>query len=61
LQFITSSTYRRVPIFSQPDYCALLVQALSAARARLHFALIGWVLMPDHFHILIRPTPAAQT
>jgi REP element-mobilizing transposase RayT len=25
------------------------------------FLLIGWVLMPDHFHLLIKPEPTAST
>jgi putative transposase len=55
LQFITTSTYRRVPVFLNPEYCQLFVDALRAVRSRLDFLLIGWVLMPDHFHILLRP------
>ncbi len=30
-------------------------------RQELHFLLVGWVLMPEHFHILIRPEPAEST
>jgi REP element-mobilizing transposase RayT len=25
------------------------------------FRLIGWVLMPDHFHLLVWPDPAEST
>jgi REP element-mobilizing transposase RayT len=28
-------------------------------RQELKFLLIGWVLMPEHFHLLIKPEPAA--
>jgi len=55
LQFITSSAYRRVPIFSTPSYCRLFVTSFRAARAKLDFLLIGWVLMPEHFHVLVQP------
>jgi REP element-mobilizing transposase RayT len=27
-------------------------------RQELKFMLIGWVLMPEHFHLLIKPQPA---
>ncbi len=30
-------------------------------RQELHFLLIGWVLMPEHFHVLIKPEPAETT
>ncbi len=39
LQFITSSTYRRLPIFLSLDHRPLFVQSLRAARAKFHFAL----------------------
>jgi putative transposase len=50
-----TSTYRRVPVFLNPAYCQLFVDALRAARAKIEFLLIGWVLMPDHFHVLVQP------
>jgi REP element-mobilizing transposase RayT len=55
LQFITTSTYRRVPVFLNPAYCQLFVDALRAVRSKIDFLLIGWVLMPDHFHVLVQP------
>jgi putative transposase len=55
LQFITTSTYRRVPVFLNPAYCQLFVDALRAVRSKIGFLLIGWVLMPDHFHVLVQP------
>jgi putative transposase len=30
-------------------------------RQEWHFLLIGWVLMPEHFHLLIKPEPADAT
>lgn len=30
-------------------------------RAGMRFFLTGWVLMPDHFHLLVKPEPAAST
>jgi putative transposase len=53
LQFITTSTYRRVRVFSHPDYCALFVNAVREARAKFRFLLIGWVLL--------QPWPAEST
>lgn len=58
LQFITSSTYRRAQLFSSPRCCGEFVKALQAVRAEFRFYLLGWVLMPDHFHLLILPQPA---
>jgi REP element-mobilizing transposase RayT len=30
-------------------------------RQEKSFLLIGWVLMPEHFHLLINPEPAEST
>jgi REP-associated tyrosine transposase len=61
LQFITASTYRRVPIFSSPRFCREFVNVLDSLRSEFNFSLLGWVLMPDHFHLLIWPRPAEST
>jgi putative transposase len=61
LQFVTSSTYRRAPIFSTPSRRELFVEAFRAVRSKLDFPLIGWVLMPEHFHLLFQPWPAQST
>lgn len=60
-QFITTSVYRRVQLFRSDRLARHFVEVLGELRAEMHFALIGWVLMPDHFHILLRPEPAEAT
>jgi REP element-mobilizing transposase RayT len=61
LQFITTSTYRRSPLFACQRFCWAFVETLRQLREETRFLLIGWVLMPDHFHLLIRLEPAAET
>jgi len=61
LQFITASTYRRAPLFLSSRFCRIFVAALEEVRREFGFQLLGWVLMPDHFHLLIRPEPASST
>ncbi len=60
-QFITTSTYRRAPVFLSQRFCRCFVQRLEEVRQELGFLLIGWVLMPEHFHLLLRPQPAEST
>ncbi|MGA3328668.1 MAG: transposase [Terriglobia bacterium] len=60
LQFITS-TYRRSRLFTCQRFCWIFVEMLRQLRQEIGFLLIGWVLMPEHFHLLIRPQPAAAT
>src|ERR1035437_4710986 len=61
LQFITTSTYRRNRLFTCPRFCRNFVAILRELREETGFLLNGWVLMPDHFHLLIRPQPADAT
>ena len=37
------------------------MDVLRALRQEMGFRLLGWVLMPDHFHLLLRPEPAEMT
>jgi putative transposase len=61
LQFIATTTYRRAPLFLSERFCRSFVQRLEEVRQELNFLLIGWVLMPDHFRVLLKLQPAATT
>lgn len=61
LQFITSSIYRRAPVFANDCLRREFVEVLDELRSEMHFLLIGWALMPEHFHLLIKPEPADAT
>jgi putative transposase len=61
LQFITTSTYRRSPLFLSEHFCRFFVQTLEELRKEMKFLLIGRVLMPDHFHLLLKPQPVETT
>ena len=58
LQFVTSSTYRRTPLFRSETLAENFSNTLAKLRDDMGFGLQGWVLMPDHFHLLFRPIPA---
>ncbi|MGD0007082.1 MAG: transposase [Terriglobia bacterium] len=61
LQFITSSTYRRMKLFDSHRPRCNFVEVLRQFRQEAGFLLTGWVLMPEHFHLLIKPEPAEST
>jgi REP element-mobilizing transposase RayT len=61
LQFITTSTYRRTPLFLSERFRRCFVRRLDEVRQEWHFLLIGWVLTPERFHVLIKPEPAETT
>ena len=54
LQFITTGTCRRPAVLLSERFCRCFVQRLAQVRQELSFLLIGWVLMPDHFHLLLK-------
>jgi putative transposase len=60
LQFITTSTYGRAPLLSD-RLRRVFVEKLAGLRHEMHFLIVGWVLMPEHFHLLLRPDPAEAT
>jgi putative transposase len=63
LHFITFSCYHRLPLLSSAGSKNLFVEILAKTRDRYEFALIGYVVMPEHVHLLIsepkRRTPSA--
>jgi len=55
VHYVTGVTYGRVPIFRSDEICSLFVESLVETRVKDPFKLIGYVLMPDHFHLLVNP------
>jgi putative transposase len=53
LHFLTFSCYRRLPLLKTMRARNLLVQALGRIRERYKFLLVGYVVMPNHVHLLI--------
>jgi putative transposase len=53
LHFITCSCYRRLPLFASTHARDLFVKILGEVRDCYGFALAGYVVMPNHIHLLI--------
>lgn len=60
LIFITTVVEQREPVFSKPTNVALLRQTLRNVKELHPFSMIAYVFLPDHLHILIRPTAASN-
>ena len=58
--YLTDSTYRRVRIFDSDRFKRKFIQTLNDLRAELGFKVFGYVLMPEHCHLLIWPGAAAN-
>jgi REP-associated tyrosine transposase len=53
LHFITWSCYARRPLLKTAQRRDLLVQVLEQMRQRYRFVVVGYVIMPEHVHVLI--------
>jgi putative transposase len=53
LHFLTFSCYRRLPLLRTAKARNVFVHALAAMRERYGFLLVGYVVMPNHVHLLI--------
>ena len=53
LHFITFSCYHRQPLLLKQNAMALFEHALEKARRRYGFFVTGYVVMPEHVHLLI--------
>ena len=53
LHFITCSCYRQRPELDSGERRDLFLRVLERARQKYRFVVIGYVVMPEHFHLLI--------
>jgi putative transposase len=53
LHFITCSCYRRRPLLGRAKARDLFLKLLESTRRRYQFVVVGYAVMPEHFHLLI--------
>jgi REP element-mobilizing transposase RayT len=53
LHFLTFSCYRRRPLFRNEAYCDLFLKILERVRRRYRLVVLGYVVMPEHIHLLV--------
>jgi putative transposase len=51
--FLTFSCYQRRPFFRNNAYCDLFLKILDRVRSRYRFVVLGYVVMPEHVHLLV--------
>jgi putative transposase len=52
--FIANVTYERKPMLIQN--IDLFWESLNKTKATLNFEILAWVVLPDHFHLLLTPS-----
>jgi putative transposase len=53
LQFVTFSCYQRQPLFNNAARCNLFLRVLERVRRRDRLVVLGYVVMPEHIHLLV--------
>ena len=53
LHFVTFSCYRRLPLLLKASARAVVARELARARREYGFLLVGYVVMPEHVHVLM--------
>jgi putative transposase len=53
LHFITCSCYQRRPLLDTQESRNLFLTVLEQVRKRYRFVVVGYVVMPEHIHLLI--------
>ena len=53
LHFITCSCYRRLPLLNRPRGRDCFLSILEQVRQRYRFVVVGYVMMPEHIHLLV--------
>ena len=51
--FITTNCYQRLPLLGSPHNRDLFLNVLEQVRRRYRFTVIGYVIMPEHVHLLL--------
>jgi REP element-mobilizing transposase RayT len=58
--FLSACTHFRRELFRHPAACHLVVDQLMRASRKHQFAVIAYVVMPDHIHVLVEGMSATS-
>ncbi len=53
--FLTFSCYQRLPLLNSDRTRVWFIESLEVMRQKLDVAVVAYVIMPEHVHLLIRP------
>ena len=55
LHYVTGIVRHRIPIFKQEKCCSAFIEVCAALLRSCPSKLIVYVIMPDHFHLIVNP------
>lgn len=54
-RFVTFGCYRKLPLLSNDIARQIVLEELERARLKHEFKILGYVLMPEHLHLVLLP------
>ncbi|MFB0507157.1 MAG: transposase [Thermodesulfobacteriota bacterium] len=55
--FVTFNVHGKRPLFRNPKACSFFLHTLRYYKPQLKFQLLGYVVMEDHIHLVMRTPP----
>ena len=55
LHYVTGNSLDRAPVFTDPEPCKVFLDELQTLKSNWPSKLITYVLLPDHFHLIVNP------
>jgi len=55
IYYITTNVYQNLPLFKHPTFIIPLIDSLNYYRYKYRFKILGYVIMPDHIHLIVWP------
>jgi REP element-mobilizing transposase RayT len=55
IYYVTTNVYNRLPIFTRPSFILPLLDSLNYYRYQHQCKVLGYVIMPDHLHLMLFP------
>ena len=55
--FVTTTIVKFIPLFNNSKFCDILISNIKYYRERYKFEVLGYVIMPTHFHWIVKVNP----
>ncbi len=59
--FVTTTVVEYARVFAEDKYCNILIGQIKHWQVHFGFIILGYVIMPSHFHWIVRVEPARGT
>ena len=59
--FVTTTVAEYARVFTEDKYCNILIRQIKTWQAYFGFIVLGYVIMPSHFHWIVRVEPTRGT